>query len=221
MMDLGKFKAINDTLGQTVGDQVIKNFGRHLARRFVQSGSPIRWGGDEFVVVFKPSVKKGEAMNVTDRMLDTWTSSVSGVSEQFHPFVRVGFACYPDDIKDPKKLEDLASDRLKKLKGKKELYLFSWDCVPGDNDEKLKKFLRDDLDIRWTENAEIRKSDDGKTIRISKDEKQSEIILDAIKKKATLKISDGRTFYLNVKKKHGKLNIYKELSRSLICDNGI
>jgi hypothetical protein len=87
--------------------------------------------------------------------------------------------------------------------------LFSWDCVPGDDDEKLKKFLKDDLDIGWAENAEIRKSNDGKTLSISKDEKRSEIILDAIKKKATLKISDGRTFYLNVKKKHGKLNIYR------------
>jgi len=88
-------------------------------------------------------------------------------------------------------------------------YLFSWDCVPGDDDEKLKKFLEDDFDIGWTENAEIRKSDDGKTLSISKDEKRSEIILDAIKKKATLKISDGRTIYLNVKKKHCKLNIYR------------
>ncbi|RCV63091.1 Pentapeptide repeat-containing protein [Methanophagales archaeon] len=89
------------------------------------------------------------------------------------------------------------------------MYLFSWDCVPGDDDEKLRKFLKDDLDIGWTENAEIRKSNDGKTLSISKDEKRSEIILDAIKKKATLKISDGRTFYLNVKKKQGKLNIYR------------
>ena len=121
MMDLVKFKAINDNLGQTVGDQVIKNFGRHLARHFGQSGSPIRWGGDEFVVVFKPSGKKGEAKNITKRMLDTWSSSVSEVRELFHPLVRVGFACYPDDIEDPQGLEDLASARLKRLKGKKGL----------------------------------------------------------------------------------------------------
>jgi len=121
MMDLVKFKAINDNLGQTVGDQVIKNFGRHLARHFGQSGSPIRWGGDEFVVVFKPSGKKGEAKNITKRMLETWSSSVSEVRELFHPLVRVGLACYPDDIKDPQKLEDLASARLKTLKGEKKL----------------------------------------------------------------------------------------------------
>lgn len=100
--------------------------------------------------------------------------------------------------------------RIEDKREKVEKYLLSWDCVPGDDDEKLKKFLKDDLDIGWTENAEIRKSEDGKTLSISKDEKRSEIKLDAIKKIATLKISDGRTFYLNVKKEHGKLNIYIE-----------
>jgi hypothetical protein len=54
-------------------------------------------------------------------MLDAWSYGVSEIPEQFHPFVRVGFAYYPDDIKDPQKLEDLASARLKTLKGKKGL----------------------------------------------------------------------------------------------------
>jgi len=55
-------------------------------------------------------------------------------------------------------------------------YLFSLDSVPGDDDKKLKKFLRDDFDIGWAENSEILKSDDGKTISIFKDEKSAEII---------------------------------------------
>jgi GGDEF domain-containing protein len=92
MMDLVKFKAIND-----------------------------RWGGDEFIVLFKPSVEKSEAKRITIEMLDAWSYGVSEIPEQFHPFVRVGFAYYPDDIKDPQKLEDLASARLKTLKGKKGL----------------------------------------------------------------------------------------------------
>lgn len=121
MMDFSKFKAINDNLGQTVGDQVIKNFGRHLTQHFGQSGSPIRWGGDEFVIIFKPSVKKDEVKNITYRMLDIWSPSVSEVSKQFHPLVRVGLACYPDDNKPPQELEGLASARLKTLKGIKVL----------------------------------------------------------------------------------------------------
>nr|QNO52647.1 hypothetical protein CKMLAADM_00012 [Methanosarcinales archaeon ANME-1 ERB6]QNO52679.1 hypothetical protein OOKFEKOF_00018 [Methanosarcinales archaeon ANME-1 ERB6] len=87
-------------------------------------------------------------------------------------------------------------------------YLFSWDSVPGDDDEKLKQFLRDDLDISWAEDVEINKSDDDKTIYIFKDENSAEIKIDKKKEIATLKIRGGRTRDLIVKKEEGKLNIY-------------
>ncbi|MCK4689033.1 MAG: HEAT repeat domain-containing protein, partial [Candidatus Marinimicrobia bacterium] len=84
----------------------------------------------------------------------------------------------------------------------------SWDNVPGDDNEKLLNFLKDEFDIDWAENAEISKSNDGTTINISKDENSVEIMMGAKKEKATLKISDGRTHDLKVKKENGKLNIY-------------
>ncbi|MGB3457898.1 MAG: carboxypeptidase-like regulatory domain-containing protein [Halobacteriota archaeon] len=88
-------------------------------------------------------------------------------------------------------------------------YLFSWANVPGDDSDRLLRFLVDDLDIDWAENAEIHKSDDGKTIRIFKDENSAEIKIDEEKEKATLKISDGRTHDLKVKSENGKLKLYK------------
>jgi len=91
----------------------------------------------------------------------------------------------------------------------KNSYLFSWDSVPGCDNKKLIKFLRDDFDIDWAENSEIRKSKDCQTIYISKDENSAEITIDEKRKKAILKISDGRTDDLKVKTENGKLNIYK------------
>lgn len=85
---------------------------------------------------------------------------------------------------------------------------FSWDNVPGDDTDKLISFLKDEFDIDWADDAEISKSDDGMTISISTDEHSAEIIMDGNKKKATLKISDGKTHYLKVKEEDGKLNIY-------------
>jgi hypothetical protein len=87
-------------------------------------------------------------------------------------------------------------------------YLFSWDNVPGNDSEKLLRVLRDDFDIVWAENTEILKSDDGKIISIFKDENSAEIKIDEGKEKATLKIGDGRTHDLTVKKENDKLNIY-------------
>ena len=87
-------------------------------------------------------------------------------------------------------------------------YLFSWDDVPGNDSGGLLRFLMGDLDIGWAENTEINKSDDGKTISIVKDKNSAEIIVDEKEEKATLKISDGRTYDLKVKKENGGL-IYK------------
>ncbi|MCK4248032.1 MAG: hypothetical protein KAX04_05780, partial [Methanomicrobia archaeon] len=86
-------------------------------------------------------------------------------------------------------------------------FLFSWDDAPGYYSERLLRFLREDCDIDWAENAEIRKSDDGKTVRIFKDENSAELMIEK-KEKAILKISDGRTYDLKVKEEDGKLYIW-------------
>ena len=95
-------------------------------------------------------------------------------------------------------------------------HVFSWDSVPGDDDEKLKEFLRDDYNFDWAKNAEILKFDDGKTISIFKDEDSVEITIEEEKKKATLKIKDGGTFKLKVKKENGKRNIYGNMSNQIL-----
>jgi hypothetical protein len=98
-------------------------------------------------------------------------------------------------------------------------YLFSWDSIPGDDNEKLKSFLRDDFDIDWAENAEIRKFDDGKTIRIYNDKKSAEIMIDEERGKAILKICDGRTPVLKVKKdENDTLNIYNDYAKMVIWE---
>ena len=91
---------------------------------------------------------------------------------------------------------------------KDQSYLFSWDDVPGNDSKKLLKYLQTDHNINWTKSAEISKSDDGKVIYIVKDENSAEIMIDEEKEKATLKISNGETHNLKVKKEDYKLNIY-------------
>jgi len=88
-------------------------------------------------------------------------------------------------------------------------YLFCWNKVPGDDNERLIRYLKEDRDIGWVELAEIRKSDDGKTIRLHTNENSVEIMIDETGKKAILKTDDGRTHDLNIKTKNDKLNIFE------------
>jgi len=49
--DLNKFKAINDTYGHTVGDQVLQEFSKVICESIRDSDSPFRFGGDEFAIL--------------------------------------------------------------------------------------------------------------------------------------------------------------------------
>ena len=50
IMDIDKFKSINDTYGHAIGDTVLKEFGNFIYGRFSDSGIVGRIGGDEFIV---------------------------------------------------------------------------------------------------------------------------------------------------------------------------
>jgi RHS repeat-associated protein len=90
------------------------------------------------------------------------------------------------------------------------VYLFSWDDVPGDDSWQLINHLEKDLKIDWVENAEIKKSDDGKTITVTNGEKTLKFKLNEEENKVILEISGGKTHEYILKKENGKLNTYTE-----------
>lgn len=94
-------------------------------------------------------------------------------------------------------------------------YLFSWENIPGNDNERLIRFLVDELGIKSAAGAEITKSNGGDTINIANDDYSAEIMMDANKKKAILKVSDVRTHDLIVKTEKSTLNIYKQTNVEL------
>ncbi|RZN34808.1 MAG: hypothetical protein EF813_09630 [Methanosarcinales archaeon] len=86
-------------------------------------------------------------------------------------------------------------------------YLFSWDNIPGTDNERFLKCLITYHDINWAKSAKIRKSDDDKTIYLFTDENSAEITIDETGETAILKINDGRIHDIEVKKENHKLNL--------------
>lgn len=57
VVDLNKFKFINDTYGHTIGDKVLI----HIAHKLrTTGGEVVRYGGDEFIVLFNSDTKEAE-----------------------------------------------------------------------------------------------------------------------------------------------------------------
>ncbi|ODS40706.1 MAG: hypothetical protein A7315_07905 [Candidatus Altiarchaeales archaeon WOR_SM1_79] len=101
-------------------------------------------------------------------------------------------------------------------------YLFSWDDFPGNDSERVLKFLKDNLGLKWVENAEIKKSDDGEVITITNGENSLTFNLKKEENKVTLEISGLGTHEYILKEENGKLNIYNyENAPTLIIGSDI
>jgi|GEM_PF-3167284 len=66
MVDIDKFKLVNDLLGHNAGDKVLKQFGKTIQKTVRESDYPARVGGEEFAVIFPQT--NGEAIIGAERL---------------------------------------------------------------------------------------------------------------------------------------------------------
>ncbi len=67
VLDLDHFKQVNDTLGHTAGDNVLKRFAGVVSGFVRECDAPTRLGGEEFALTL-PGVTEGEAIAVAERV---------------------------------------------------------------------------------------------------------------------------------------------------------
>ncbi|HIJ97042.1 MAG TPA: EAL domain-containing protein [Desulfuromonadales bacterium] len=96
-LDLDHFKDINDTLGHSVGDQLLIEVSRRLTGHIRANDTLARLGGDEFVVVI---THLGVTLNTTyiaQKLIDSIQAPFSFMGKELHVTASVGIALYPDD----------------------------------------------------------------------------------------------------------------------------
>lgn len=70
MVDLNRFKRVNDALGHAEGDKVLGEIARILSRAVRDSDTVARWGGDEFVILFEGVRDASDALAMASRVSD-------------------------------------------------------------------------------------------------------------------------------------------------------
>ena len=92
MMDLDRFKNVNDTLGHGAGDDLLVAAAQRLAI-VVRAGDLVaRLGGDEFVVVMRDLEGPGEAIRAAGRLVEAFRSSFTPGGAELYTTASVGVA---------------------------------------------------------------------------------------------------------------------------------
>ncbi len=126
MLDVDKFKDINDTYGHKVGDEIIKMAAERFQRLAQKDITFARLGGDEFCAIFYGTGIYRETAICEDIMNAVKESFKTSAGEIFVT-VSIGCAVYPEDIGDPNKVMECADKALyvTKEKGRNGYTLFS------------------------------------------------------------------------------------------------
>ena len=100
-----------------------------------------------------------------------------------------------------------------------EIHIFSWDDIPGNDNDKLIYYLEQIYDVVLEETGNIEKIDNGSTIKISAEKNSILLKLNDEKNKVTLKIDDVRTNEFIAKigmendKQNDKRNVFENPAR--------
>lgn len=126
-IDLDHFKLINDTLGHRAGDKLLEN----VAQRLIQSTRPtdaiVRFGGDEFVMLY-PGLRVAEdAEPLLARVMEAISQPIAIGDYVFNMTCSVGVSIYPDHAKEIDTLLSCADSALYSAKnaGKNKVQMFS------------------------------------------------------------------------------------------------
>jgi diguanylate cyclase (GGDEF)-like protein/PAS domain S-box-containing protein len=104
LLDLDRFKELNDTLGHHVGDQMLAALRPRLLGVVGQDGLVARLGGDEFAVLLNPGHTVEDAATIAKRLRDAVSESFEYEGLTLILEASVGIAVFPDHGTDPGRL---------------------------------------------------------------------------------------------------------------------
>ncbi len=100
LLDLDHFKSINDSLGHSVGDAILKCVAERLASSVRPQDTVSRPGGDEFVILL-PQVVRLEAIgDLSEQLLRTLASPMQIGEKRYSITTSIGVSIYPEDSTD-------------------------------------------------------------------------------------------------------------------------
>lgn len=116
LLDLDKFKAINDKWGHHAGDTVLKEIAIRLKSVLRKSDFVARLGGDEFAIILSTPVTKEEAINKANHLVNLISEPMQIEDERIDVGVSIGIAMFSGENRNTDKLLKQADEAMYSVK---------------------------------------------------------------------------------------------------------
>jgi diguanylate cyclase (GGDEF)-like protein/PAS domain S-box-containing protein len=96
-LDLDRFKLINDTLGHSFGDELLKSIAGRLKSTVRSEDTVARLGGDEFTIILHEIGRSEDSALIAEKVINTTRQPVCLGGEDISVSTSIGISIYPDD----------------------------------------------------------------------------------------------------------------------------
>lgn len=137
-LNLDRFKYINDTLGQEIGDKFLVSFSKRMRKYLASDTFLARIGGDEFTIIMNDISSLENAIKLANEIIREIEKPFYIEDYELFVTTSIGISTYPKDGKDPHTLIRNADAALYKAKeaGRNDWKIFS----PSMNVESFKQY---------------------------------------------------------------------------------
>lgn len=136
LLDLDRFKDINDSLGHSVGDQVLQEIGARLNVCLRSSDTVARLGGDEFAIII-PDADTTQASFFVEKVINKIDAPIVINEQNMYVGVSIGIALFPENGEDADTLMRQADIAMYDAKHNKKNYSFFHNEMEAISKDKL------------------------------------------------------------------------------------
>ncbi|MBI44791.1 MAG: hypothetical protein CMG66_01345 [Candidatus Marinimicrobia bacterium] len=117
-VDLDNFKYVNDSMGHTSGDSLLKIIASRLKKCLRKTDTVSRWGGDEFTIILSRIKSMQDISILSNRILNEEFRNVTIDGQDLRITASIGISIYPQDGEDIETLIKNADAAMYKAKEK-------------------------------------------------------------------------------------------------------